>query len=119
MGKKRTFKFDGEVYDVPEQDVEGFLSRKPKAVEVESFVVGKDTFDVLRAACINPIIHYSLPVGQLREGDGADFILVKDLENFEVQATYVRGQKVAENGKSLIPRIKNEVINKFKKASVT
>ena len=46
MGKKRTFKFDGEVYDVPEQDVEGFLSRKPKAVEVESFVVGKDTFDV-------------------------------------------------------------------------
>ena len=74
---------------------------------------GKNTFDVLRAACINPIIHYSLPVGQLREGDGADFILVKDLENFEVQATYVRGQKVAENGKSLIPRIKNEVINNF------
>ena len=74
---------------------------------------GKNTFDVLRAACINPIIHYSLPVGQLRKGDGADFILVKDLENFEVQATYVRGQKVAENGKSLIPRIKNEVINNF------
>ena len=74
---------------------------------------GKNTFDVLRAACINPIINYSLPVGQLREGDGADFILVKDLENFEVQATYVRGQKVAENGKSLIPRIKNEVINNF------
>ncbi len=74
---------------------------------------GKDTFDVLRAACINPIIHYSLPVGQLREGDGADFILVKDLENFEVLATYIQGQKVAENGKSLIPRIKNEVINQF------
>ncbi len=74
---------------------------------------GKDTFDVLRAACINPIAHYSLPVGQLREGDGADFILVKDLENFEVLATYIQGQKVAENGKSLIPRIKNEVINQF------
>ncbi|MFM2251613.1 MAG: hypothetical protein RLZZ358_2543 [Bacteroidota bacterium] len=74
---------------------------------------GKDTFDVLRTACINPIIHYSLPVGQLREGDGADFILVKDLENFEVLATYIQGQKVAENGKSLIPRIKNEVINQF------
>ena len=74
---------------------------------------GKDTFDVLRAACIQPIIHYSLPVGQLREGDGADFILVKDLENFEVLATYIKGQKVAENGQSLIPRIKNEVINHF------
>jgi adenine deaminase len=74
---------------------------------------GKDIFDVLRAACIQPIIHYSLPVGQLREGDGADFILVKDLENFEVLATYIKGQKVAENGQSLIPRIKNEVINHF------
>ena len=74
---------------------------------------GKNAFDVLRAACINPIIHYSLPVGQLREGDGADFILVKDLENFEVLATYIQGQKVAENGHSLISRVKNEVINKF------
>jgi adenine deaminase len=74
---------------------------------------GKNTFDVLRAACINPITHYSLPVGQLREGDGADFIFVKDLENFEVLATYIQGQKVAENGKSLIPRTKNEVINQF------
>lgn len=74
---------------------------------------GKDLFDVLRAACLNPIYHYSLPVGQLRNGDPADFILVKDLKKFEVLATYIKGQKVAENGKTLIPRIKNEVINKF------
>lgn len=74
---------------------------------------GKNTFDVLRAACINPILHYSLPVGQLREGDAADFIVVKDLEHFEVLATYIRGQKVAENGKTLVSRVKNEVINKF------
>lgn len=74
---------------------------------------GKDLFDVLRAACLNPIYHYSLPVGQLRKGDPADFILVKDLKKFEVLATYIKGQKVAENGKTLIPRIKNEVINKF------
>ncbi|RIW16417.1 adenine deaminase [Algoriphagus lacus] len=74
---------------------------------------GKDLFEVLRAACLNPIYHYSLPVGQLREGDLADFILVKDLKKFEVLSTYIRGQKVAENGKTLIPRIKNEVINKF------
>ena len=74
---------------------------------------GKDLFDVLRAACINPISHYNLPVGQLRVGDPADFILVKDLEKFEVLATYISGQKVAENGKTLIPRVKNEVINNF------
>lgn len=74
---------------------------------------GKDVFDVLRAACINPIQHYSLNVGQLRVEDPADFILVKDLEKFEVLATYIQGQKVAENGKTLIPSIKNEVINNF------
>uniref|UniRef100_UPI0040488928 adenine deaminase n=1 Tax=Algoriphagus sp. TaxID=1872435 RepID=UPI0040488928 len=74
---------------------------------------GKDTFDVLRAACINPITHYSLPVGQLRVGDGADFILVEDMEKFKVLATYIQGHKVAEYGQSLIPRIKNEVINHF------
>lgn len=74
---------------------------------------GKDLFQVLQAACLNPIAHYSLPVGQLREGDPADFILVKDLEKFEVLATYIKGQKVAENGETLIPRIKNEVINNF------
>lgn len=74
---------------------------------------GKDVFDVLRAACLNPIAHYSLPVGQVREGDPADFILVKDLEQFEVLATYIKGVKVAENGKTLIPLVNNEVINNF------
>lgn len=74
---------------------------------------GKDLFDVLRAACLNPIAHYSLHVGQLREGDPADFILVKDLENFQVKATYINGQKVAENGKTLIPRVTNAIINNF------
>ncbi|MBC6366522.1 adenine deaminase [Algoriphagus sp. AK58] len=78
---------------------------------------GKDVFDVLRGACLNPIAHYSLPVGQVREGDPADFILVKDLERFEVLATYIKGQKVAENGKTLIPRIKNELINNFHTSS--
>jgi adenine deaminase len=74
---------------------------------------GKNLFDVLRAACLNPIAHYSLPVGQLRVGDPADFILVKDLEKFEVLATYIQGQKVAENGKTLISRTQNEIINNF------
>jgi adenine deaminase len=74
---------------------------------------GKNVFDVLRAACINPILHYDLPVGQLREGDGADFIVVQDLEKFAVLATYIRGEKVAENGETRIPRVNNEVINHF------
>ena len=74
---------------------------------------GKDLFNVLRAACLNPIAHYGLNVGQLQVGDPADFILVKDLKGFQVIGTYIDGQKVFENGKTLIPSIKNELINNF------
>ncbi len=59
-----------------------------------------DLFKVLTAACINPVKHYKLEVGQLRTGDPADFILLKDLKNFEVLQTYLQGQLVAENGKT-------------------
>jgi adenine deaminase len=59
-----------------------------------------DPFKVLQSACINPIEHYKLEVGRLRPGDAADFILLKDLENFEVLQTYLQGEQVAENGKT-------------------
>jgi len=38
----------------------------------------------------------------MQQGDPADFIIVKDLENFEVIKTYVNGVTVAENGTSNI-----------------
>jgi adenine deaminase len=59
-----------------------------------------DLFKILTAACINPQKHYKLGVGQLRPGDPADFIILKDLVNFEVFQTYLAGQLVAENGKT-------------------
>lgn len=74
---------------------------------------GMDVFDVLKAACINPVEHYRMDVGQLRVGDPADFILVEDLRDFKVIQTYINGQKVAENGKTLINRVTNEIINNF------
>jgi adenine deaminase len=75
---------------------------------------GKDVFDVLKVACLNPISHYNMKVGQLRIGDPADFILVKDLEQFEVIQTYIDGELVAEKGKTLIPSVQNNIINNFK-----
>ncbi|MBL7730187.1 MAG: adenine deaminase [Chitinophagaceae bacterium] len=65
---------------------------------------GVDLFKVLKAACVNPVLHYKPGVGLLRPGDPADFILVKDLVNFEVIKTYINGELVAENGQSLIVR---------------
>lgn len=77
--------------------------------------LGHDVFNVLQVACINPIIHYKLDVGMLRIGDPADFILLEDLTNFNVLATYIDGQKVAEKGVSLIEKnnMPFKIINSF------
>ena len=74
---------------------------------------GIDVFKVLQAGCINPVLHYKMKNGILREGDAADFIIVKDLLNFDVIQTYIDGQLVAENGKSFIKSVQSIAINKF------
>lgn len=74
---------------------------------------GHNVYDVLTAACINPIKHYRLPVGRLREGDPADCILVRDLQDFEVMATYVNGKCVAEAGRTLVHPDRPVIVNQF------
>ena len=75
---------------------------------------GIDKIKLLKCACLNPIFHYNLPVGLLREGDRADFIVVDNLKNFKVLKTYIGGKMVAKNGKSLIKPLKAKKINNFK-----
>jgi adenine deaminase len=65
---------------------------------------GINVFNVLQAACINPVLHYKLDVGLLSINDPADFIVVKDLVDFNVIQTYIDGRLVAEKGTSLITR---------------
>ncbi|MBL0133189.1 MAG: adenine deaminase [Chitinophagaceae bacterium] len=74
---------------------------------------GINIFNILKAACINPVLHYKLDVGLLRVGDMADFIVLQDLEHFKVLATYIDGNKVAEDGRSLIKGVTATPINKF------
>ena len=74
---------------------------------------GIDLFKILKAACLNPVLHYKLDVGLLREGDAADFIIVKDTENFEVTQTYINGELVAENGQTKIKSQQTDIINQF------
>lgn len=74
---------------------------------------GLNIFNILQAACINPVLHYKLDVGLLREGDAADFIVVNDLEHFAVKRTYINGELVAENGRSFIHTEKASLINHF------
>ncbi|MDP4129230.1 MAG: adenine deaminase [Bacteroidota bacterium] len=61
-----------------------------------------DLFKILQMACVNPVNHYKLNVGQLRVGDAADFIVLKDLTKFDVLQTFINGECVAENGKTKI-----------------
>ncbi|MDP3127893.1 MAG: adenine deaminase [Sediminibacterium sp.] len=74
---------------------------------------GHDIFSILRAACVNPVLHYRLDIGLLREGDPADFIVVNDLENFIVHQTFIDGERVAEDGNSFITSVHPKVINQF------
>lgn len=74
---------------------------------------GINVFKVLQVACINPVLHYKMDNGILREGDAADMIVLKDLVNFEVAKTYINGELVAENGQSLIKTATAGIINQF------
>ncbi|MFT3676481.1 MAG: adenine deaminase [Chitinophagaceae bacterium] len=74
---------------------------------------GIDLFHILKAACSNPVDHYKLDVGLLRAGDPADFICVKNLEDFIVTQTYINGRLVARDGQSLIKTTAAGIVNNF------
>lgn len=74
---------------------------------------GVDLFKVLHAACLNPVKHYNMQVGQLRVNDPADVVVVEDLVHFKTLETYIDGQLVAENGRSFIPSVPFEKPNNF------
>jgi adenine deaminase len=74
---------------------------------------GIDIFKVLQAACVNPVHHYKINVGLLKQNDLADFIVVQDLVNFKVMQTYINGALVAQNGKSFVDQVLLETPNNF------
>ena len=93
----------------PDNLVEGHVDQLVK----RALAKGHDLFDVLTAACVTPIDHYKLDVGSLQKGDFADFIVVNNLKDFKVSHTYINGIQVADNGKTLIERVENDIINQF------
>ena len=74
---------------------------------------GMDIFKVLQVACINPVKHYNLEVGLLQEGDPADFVVIEDLQKFNVLETYINGELVAKNGESFIKSVPFDILNNF------
>ncbi len=74
---------------------------------------GHNLFKVLKSASFNPVQHYNLDVGLLRQGDDADFIIVNNLTEFQVLDTFVKGIKIAENGHTLLSPVEIDLVNKF------
>ena len=93
----------------PDDLVGGHINRLVK----RACGMGIDTMTILRCACLNPVLHYNLDVGLLREGDDADLIEIDNLSDMNVLKTYIRGQLVAENGVSLISQADSSHVNNF------
>jgi len=79
-----------------------------------ALALGADRYDVLACASVNPVRHYGLAVGLLREGDPADFIEVDSWKNFRVRRTWLAGRLVATGGRTLLPRQPSRIVNQFR-----
>ncbi|MGH2644855.1 MAG: amidohydrolase family protein, partial [Chitinophagaceae bacterium] len=85
----------------PDSLVEGHIN----TLVQRALAKGIPLFNILKAACINPVLHYHLPVGLLRVNDPADFIAVNNLKNFDILHTFINGKMVSANGKTSIDSI--------------
>lgn len=80
---------------------------------------GLDIYNLIRTAVFNPVEHYGLNVGLLREGDPADFIIVDNLKSFNILSTFIDGECVYENGKVLFPLEKVPAKNVFNRNKIS
>jgi adenine deaminase len=93
----------------PDDLVEGHINALVRRALGDGFGL----FDVLTAACVNPVHHYRLPVGLLRPGDPADFIVVDDPARFDVRETWIDGVKVFDRPRVLFDWQPPETPNQF------
>ncbi len=74
---------------------------------------GISIFDIYQAALINSVRHYNLPVGTLKVGDKADFIVIDNPNDFNVLSTYIDGVAVFDNGDLNINIVDAGLLNNF------
>jgi adenine deaminase len=93
----------------PHQLVEGHIDQLVR----RALARGINLMDALRAACVNPVLHYGLDVGLLRPGDAADFLEVDDLQRLHVRRVFIDGRLAAADGRPTWPRTPSAVVNQF------
>ncbi len=99
----------------PDDLMEGHINLVIK----RSLAKGYDLMNTLRACTLNPVKHYKLDCGLLQNGDAADFIIVDNLQEFNILSTYADGELIAQNGKTRIESIVEKAPNRFKASEIT
>jgi len=79
-----------------------------------ALAAGASRLDALMCASLNPVRHYGLDIGLLQPGDPADFIVFAGWRKLRVLRTYLRGELVARDGRSLLPRSPARILNSFR-----
>jgi len=74
---------------------------------------GYDPIKVLQSIVLNPIKHYKLDVGILREKDDADFIIVDNLKDFNIKSTFVKGNEVYDGQQTTFESVNANTPNLF------
>ncbi len=69
--------------------------------------------NIIQACTKNPIDHYQLNVGFLRNGDPADFIVVDNLSDFSIRKTFIDGEEVFDGTSVTVPALTIVPINNF------
>lgn len=102
---------DAHPHELVKSHINGLVK---KAIDL-----GYNVLDIIKAATLNPVKHYNLEVGLLQKNDPADFIVIDNFNNFNILRTYIDGELVAENAKSLLPNVQVHTINNFVAEKVT
>ena len=79
---------------------------------------GIEFVDAILSATLNPITHYGMDAGLLRVGDNADLVVIPDVGTMDVEATYIKGQKVADEHKTKLSRVPIAPINNFTRQEI-
>ncbi len=99
----------------PDDLVEGHINK----IVAKAINLGHDLFNTLRAATVNPKKFYKLQIGLLQPLDPADFIIVNNLQSFDVIQTYINGKLVYDNGKFFLNEQQLSAINNFNPSKIS
>jgi len=78
-----------------------------------AILAGFEPMAAIRACTLNPVRHYKLPCGLLQPGDAADLVIIDNLNNFNIQKTFIDGILVAADRKSLLKSYTYDSPNRF------